>query len=487
PSTRIRPPRASFPLSGPLSAAASAQSLRIGSISPRSSLVSTHSSLTDMLATPTESRASSGSDHGAMDSPVMSRIPSPTSGLRAPTSLVAALNRHQHRLESVRQEVSSSESPAAMTPARNSSIESFVAGGGSGSGSGSGIKTPTPLSGIRPPASTGSLVRTLGVSIKPPHSASGGGTGGNSSNSSSGTLTPAYRRAPGGHSLAAAAAATASTVGRRQGERVAAAVKTPHTISAASSFSGTQQASSIGRLRSVRSSTTSLRSAYTSGVSTGGVRGGSVDAVTAQWEAGGRRTPTAPHRRPDVRGVFNQQNEFLTLRPVHTPDLIPRRFDPRLVERAMTPMLKSNVGRSYSSRAAAQNFSNGGDDESSYEYQEPHSAIQVLPTLPEDPSSAETPVSEETPLSAGLPPSHISPLNSPEIPSGAGFLAGTFSKPSFLSWGRGKSASSAPVSAIPQPSPSRVSGSAASARPPSLIPSLRKSKSLWSLKSAWSK
>ncbi|KAJ2546659.1 hypothetical protein GGH95_006793, partial [Coemansia sp. RSA 1836] len=59
---------------------------------------------------------------------------------------------------------------------------------------------------------------------------------------------------------------------------------------------------------------------------------------------------------------------FLTLRPVHTPDLVPRTIDPRLIERAMTPMLKTNVGIQYSSlvdlvRRSSAAIARGADDD----------------------------------------------------------------------------------------------------------------------------
>ncbi|KAJ2323000.1 hypothetical protein GGH92_011007 [Coemansia sp. RSA 2673] len=188
--------------------------------------------------------------------------------------------------------------------------------------------------------------------------------------------------------------------------------------------------------------------------------------------------------RPGVQALFsgNSCDEgFLTLRPVHTPDLVPCTIDPRLIERAMTPMLKTNVGIQYSSlvdlvrSAATINAVETVDDDEDIdlEYLPPH-----LPTLTEVSPAAE------------MPQSKFSPINSPErspalAPVGSN---GKVAKPSFLARYRSAKTSTAPlpVSAIPLPPAAQKT----SVQPPqsralgfSNIPTLRKARSLWTMRS----
>ncbi|KAJ2472472.1 hypothetical protein GGI02_001558 [Coemansia sp. RSA 2322] len=155
-----------------------------------------------------------------------------------------------------------------------------------------------------------------------------------------------------------------------------------------------------------------------------------------------RSTP-ARHSGPALRSFRPDDDDcagFLTLRPVHTPDLVPRTIDPRLVERAMTPMLKTASGLRFRSMAD-------------------------LPALAEVSPAAEAPR-----------PSRLSPLHSPEPPeppTRVGFLARYRNSVRPL-----------PVSAIPLPpaTPKPAPPQATLVAPVSKIPTLRKARSLWSLR-----
>ncbi|KAJ2744828.1 hypothetical protein GGI20_002637 [Coemansia sp. BCRC 34301] len=166
--------------------------------------------------------------------------------------------------------------------------------------------------------------------------------------------------------------------------------------------------------------------------------------------------------RPPMHAMFSGCDDgFLTLRPVHTPDLVPRTIDPRLVERAMTPMLKTNIGIQYSSLVdLVRSSATIARDED-----------LLLPTLP-----------EVSPAAEALPQSRFSPINSPERSPALAPANGRSSKPGFLARYRAAKQSTAPlpVSAIPLPPAtpiqSRVLGL-------SNIPTLRKARSLWAMRS----
>ncbi|KAJ1958985.1 hypothetical protein GGI12_004575, partial [Dipsacomyces acuminosporus] len=218
--------------------------------------------------------------------------------------------------------------------------------------------TPRSLIGIRQPTSAGSMTRTLVGSIKTPGSLSNA-----SISSSAGTLTPSYARPPAGHS------SLVSSVSKKQAEKITPLSKVPTPgLTATNSFSGLRQPSSLNKLPR-NASTSLLRNTTGSSLHSTPTRTSDTDLYTSLPSAFAKRSTGS--RRPDVRGIFNQENEFLTLRPVHTPDLIPRRCDPRLVERAMTPMLKTDIVLMYSRLAAQMSRDNiNEDDEDDYEYEE---------------------------------------------------------------------------------------------------------------------
>ncbi|KAJ2818368.1 hypothetical protein FBU31_005898, partial [Coemansia sp. 'formosensis'] len=185
--------------------------------------------------------------------------------------------------------------------------------------------------------------------------------------------------------------------------------------------------------------------------------------------------------RPGVQALFAGSacdEGFLTLRPVHTPDLVPRTIDPRLIERAMTPMLKTNVGIQYSSlvdlvRSAATITADDDDD------------LESLPPI-------HLPTLNEVSPAAEMPQSRFSPINSPERSPVLAPTGGKLSKPGFLARYRSAKPSTAPlpVSAIPLPPATPVQKPAAVPPPQSRalglsnIPTLRKARSLWAMRSS---
>ncbi|KAJ2616832.1 hypothetical protein EV177_000859 [Coemansia sp. RSA 1804] len=240
-------------------------------------------------------------------------------------------------------------------------------------------------------------------------------------------------------------------------------------------------------------------------------------------------------------GASDSDSEFLTLRPVHTPDLVPRTIDPRLIERAMTPMLKRNIKAQQQQHLSQQPRSLAhalvGSLVESMESMEsgakpthallpsppPHSPSPPPPPHPQSQSPPQQTLPLSPRLSQSLSPrqsllardststttqdasggvSRMSPLNSPDISADAprrrSFGAGRFAMPTGL-FSRSKKNSSKPVSAvsaIPMPPPPSSASASASATATasasakvrssnlgiSNIPSLSKARSLWSLK-----
>ncbi|KAJ2686763.1 hypothetical protein IWW39_003403 [Coemansia spiralis] len=206
------------------------------------------------------------------------------------------------------------------------------------------------------------------------------------------------------------------------------------------------------RLRHSGPSTATLRQSFSEGRSSEEIR------------APPRRlTSGSIVRAGGVQTLFGAAGDegFLTLRPVHTPDLVPRTIDPRLIERAMTPMLKTNVGIQYSSLVDLVRSAAGNGEES-----------EPLPTLTEESPACE------------MPPSKLSPISSPEpSPLVAGAKP---AKPGFLARYRSsKSSAPLPVSAIPLPPPvAHKPASGLQSLGLSNIPTLRKARSLWAMRSS---
>ncbi|KAJ2879947.1 hypothetical protein IWW38_006032 [Coemansia aciculifera] len=202
----------------------------------------------------------------------------------------------------------------------------------------------------------------------------------------------------------------------------------------------------------------------------------SSDTGIPRTPLSGIRPPASNQMRPAARRLLRHSGPsfaascddgFLTLRPVHTPDLVSRTIDPRLIERAMTPMLKTNIGIQYSSLVDLVRNSTSADDQQ--QQQQPS-----LPVLAE--------VSE-------LPQSRFSPINSPERSPQLSPVAAKLSKPGFLA--RYRSSKPLPVSAIPLPPKPRPWEETPLPTPPpqsralglSNIPTLRKARSLWAMRS----
>ncbi|KAJ2867046.1 hypothetical protein GGH94_001112 [Coemansia aciculifera] len=380
------------------------------------------------------------------------------SGLRTPTalssSLSAALSRQQHRLEPARSEhllrhsISSGDMalPLSMlAPVRSINAELLSSAPRIPRGS-------TPLSGIRPP---------------PPSAPAN-----LSRNSVASQPTPLSRRPTPATPLSSRVSGTTRT-----------------------SLAGPMSAGS-SRLRHSGPSSATLRQAYKASF----YESSDSDEYTATSSGLPPRRLTSgstmrPRARPGVQALFsgNSCDEgFLTLRPVHTPDLVPRTIDPRLIERAMTPMLKTNVGIQYSSlvdlvrSAATINVAEPVDDDDDDDDVDLECLPPHLPTLTEVSPAAE------------MPQSRFSPINSPErspalVPVGSAVGGSSkFTKPSFLARYRSAKPSTAPlpVSAIPLPPATPALKTAAPLQPPqsralglSNIPTLRKARSLWAMRS----
>ncbi|KAJ1948568.1 hypothetical protein FBU59_001533 [Linderina macrospora] len=506
-ASQIRPPRSSLPVGSRWSQGSLASS--------RFSLPANRSSMAESLISSTPgSRTSSirsldpfSSDSNGLLSPAdsyltgmrsvspASRIPSPTSGLRAPTPLLAALNRQQYRLESTRVEsqVPSPLSARSVRSVRSVSHDGHLSSSSAslphlGSSISSGLRAPSSLTTrLRESASLGqasAVSRTLISGIRPPQYSS---------------------------------------------ESAVSHVRAAAT-SSVNSMSGLRQPSDLRKLRPVKSTSTSLRSMYTEE---------SQRRATAE-------AATAAGRKPDVRTIFKPDMEFLTLRPVHTPDLVIRKFDPRMVERAMTPMLKTSVRLSAMSRGKMPNFDSDSELESESEatVSEMNSDTPVndstakfsstLPTIPGSPAvdsyrhqSDETLgvsasieelldayrddyIDSNVPSMAYLPDcddvevkmeSRISDLGSPVL-GPEKHAHRRFPTPKFLGLRRKQSQ----PSLIKPPSTSSVGRLSSSLIPrfstskqrqqqqqpspqqqPSGIPAMRKTKSLWSLKSTWNR
>ncbi|KAJ1771796.1 hypothetical protein LPJ74_001970 [Coemansia sp. RSA 1843] len=432
PISRLRPPRASLPLSftEPPSAARPTQSLRYSMVSPRTSLLSPSSSLR-------ESRHLSCLSESEPALNLAVRRSSP------PASLSAALSRQQHRLESARGDLPSPSSgdvsPLSLTPVRSLNSDVFAscrtargmrASVSFSSGSvGSSSSTRIPI--IRNNSNGGSGLRRLPSSGRlRPVGASGRATS-DDCNSSNGSISSLARR-----------------VTVNQGRRVAAAAAAAAAV----------------------------------------VSNGSSD--------------------------MEQDYEFLTLRPVHTPDLVPCTIDPRLIERAMTPMLKTNAGGAKQqprSLAHALVGSLVGSMEAvSQTVLDPAGMEPLSPQSDDRAASTRGPSTEAEPrvsgFSAGTSPSllardstatlegksRISPLNSPELNveqplRRRSFGTGRFTMPGGL-FSRSKKNSPKPVSAVsaipmpPAAKPSAKKRSSGGSPGLSNIPSLSKAKSLWSLR-----
>ncbi|KAJ2818575.1 hypothetical protein IWW50_005774, partial [Coemansia erecta] len=456
PISRLRPPRASLPLSvgmprrtnsiviSPRNSVLSASNPRISTMSASNPRIST------MSDNPRISTMSDNPRISIMSDSAVSRIPSPVSALRAPTTpLSMAMSRQHYRLESAQQQQrrqsnrSSGEiSPLALTPV-HASIGVEI----------SSCTLPLPrrsrpsisLSGLRPPISN------------------------TSSSSSRIPTTPSYKRPPPG--MAAPRGASSSMVatpgsGGLAGMRRNAAPQ--HSQLRRLGSSAMLRTSSIGY-------STSSSSLMHSVCSTD-----SEDSLPGLTGLPPRRAPSRGYR----------DDEFLTLRPVHTPDIVPRTIDPRLVERAMTPMLKLNSANNHhlaSASSLSQMVQHISDDTSNSSI----ASIQSPTKAPLDKCTNALDTVHEVRSPSIDKVSHMSPLNSPKLtptvrPSADSSTSRRFGKPGFLSrrWTR-HSNSPVPVSAIPMPPPDKQQP----AKKPvsSKIPSLKKARSLWSIRGLQSK
>ncbi|KAJ2702224.1 hypothetical protein FB645_004360 [Coemansia sp. IMI 203386] len=502
PARGIRPPRASFPLT--FGHSSEARSLRSSIVSPRASVMGTLNTRTSLMSEPEQS---------------ISRISSPVSGIRTPTSLTAALSRQHHKLESARGENSAGAgneiSPLTLTPVRSLNAELFASSKNMGS-----IRGTVSASGLRPPSTialNGGTVSRIPIS------------------GAAGTPTPTMRRqqhqrhsgGSGGGGLANARSSVASPPFNAA------------TGGANGQMSGIRRPPSNNRLRHIGSSNTLRSSGYGQRPAYGSrnfIEGSDSDeqvpASTRRLApSGSNNSLYGKSRRLGVQGIFKPDDEFLTLRPVHTPDIVPRTIDPSLIERAMTPMLKTNAGILHSSIAdmlrssasinmptdmagigMAGIIANAPDDSDVEDYgeycarkslQSPVIAPSALPALPESsPAEDQTRQSHMSPLASPQGSPVIESDASAKTPSRNSF-SGRFGRPGFLTRSKAKSTSSGSgpaISGIPIPSFSSLLSSSKISTPkqaPATVKnsssgksdasSVRKARSLWTLRGLSSK
>ncbi|KAJ1900406.1 hypothetical protein LPJ66_001491 [Kickxella alabastrina] len=511
PARHTMPPRASFPVS--FGSSKEARALRSSIASPRSMAMGLNGSRYSLASEP------------GYDSSLISRIPSPVSGLRAPVSLAATLSRHQqHRLDAARNDVGATGfNDEFSQPSRSLNAEVYAAHRSS-TGSGGGAQMLSQACGTR----------TSSASI----GALGGTNVSRLSSSNGGSLPLTYKRTSQDHPAASTPAAKAA-----------------NTTSVGANGQGVRRLPSASQLRLAGSTTIRRINLNSSGYGiTSNGRVGPANGPNANGERNSdelktRRSVTVGSasasasglQRPSIQNLFKQDDEFLTLRPVHTPDIVPRTIDPRLVERAMTPMLKTNVGILHSSIADmlrtnasphakvstitfAYTLSDDDDDEvedfgefcARNVPQSPDGAAIALATVPEvSPNTEEALQSHLSPLNspAGLPVVDFAESTTPKASTSntaiRSSFSGRFGRPSFLSRNRTKSlakpeTTSSTVSGIPMPSfssfmspsskpapvkPAKTAPPVASASPAvaSSIPTLRKARSLWTLRSSVAK
>ncbi|KAJ1729749.1 hypothetical protein LPJ72_004808, partial [Coemansia sp. Benny D160-2] len=471
-ASRLRPPRSSLPLSFAENIHARAPNGSSSSSSGRFSGNYYSQSLRYSLATPRTSVLSL-SPRNSQRLSSLSESEATTAPLRAspPASLSAALSRQHHRLESARGESASpggDVSPLALTPVRSLNSDVFAS-----VRTARGMRASVSFSAGSAAAAAGSLA-----------SASASALGStripiirNASASQIHASMPAIRRLPSSGRL--------RPVGADHDD----------SISSSSSLPSLARRVTVNQGRRVAAAAAAA-------------------AASAAFSS----------------GASDSDSEFLTLRPVHTPDLVPRTIDPRLIERAMTPMLKRNIKAQQQQQPRSLAHALVGSLVESMESMESgakatHALLPPPPSHSPPPPPPPHPQSQSPPqqalplsprLSQSLSPrqsllardststttqdasgsvSRMSPLNSPDISADAprrrSFGAGRFAMPAGL-FSRSKKNSSKPVSAvsaIPMPPPPPASASASSSakvRSSNLgisnIPSLSKARSLWSLK-----
>ncbi|KAJ2119418.1 hypothetical protein IW147_005892 [Coemansia sp. RSA 720] len=415
PISRLRPPRASLPLSADM---AHRNSSIV--ISPRSSVIMSNPRIS------------------VMSDSAMSRIPSPVSTMRSPaTPLGMAMTRQHYRLDAAQRQQSNRSSNGEISPLALTPVHSSI---------GAEIKSctlPTPrqsrpsisLSGLRPTVN-------CGPSRIP--------------------VTPTYKRPPPG--MVAPRGASASMVATPGSGGLAGMRRTAaqHT-----------QMRRLGSSDALCSSTISYGSSSLMH---------SIYSSDSDDSLPGLAAPSLLRRAPSRA---YRDDEFLTLRPVHTPDIVPRTIDPRLVERAMTPMLKLNPAKQLASASSLSRMVQQlSDDNSSISSMHGTTRTklgkvsrEILVPVPEAKSPSIDQVSRMSPLNS---PKHSS-VTRPSTDSSR-----RFGKPGFLSrrWTK-HSTSPVPVSAIPMPPP--VQSQPAKKPMSSKIPSLKKARSLWSIRGLQSK
>ncbi|KAJ2477210.1 hypothetical protein IWW56_004471 [Coemansia sp. RSA 2131] len=415
PISRLRPPRASLPLSADM---AHRNSSIV--ISPRSSVIMSNPRIS------------------VMSDSAMSRIPSPVSTMRSPaTPLGMAMTRQHYRLDAAQRRQSNRSSNGEISPLALTPVHSSI---------GAEIKSctlPTPRQS-RPSISLSGLRPTVngGPSRIP--------------------VTPTYKRPPPG--MAAPRGASASMVATPGSGGLAGMRRTAaqHT-----------QMRRLGSSDALCSSTISYGSSSLMH---------SIYSSDSDDSLPGLAAPSLLRRAPSRA---YRDDEFLTLRPVHTPDIVPRTIDPRLVERAMTPMLKLNPAKQLASASSLSRMVQQlSDDNSSISSMHGTTRAklgtvsrEILVPVPEAKSPSIDQVSRMSPLNS---PKHSS-VTRPSTDSSR-----RFGKPGFLSrrWTK-HSTSPVPVSAIPMPPP--VQSQPAKKPMSSKIPSLKKARSLWSIRGLQSK
>ncbi|KAJ2849374.1 hypothetical protein IWW36_002665 [Coemansia brasiliensis] len=426
----LRPPRASFPLSSARMLPQPPQHTGSIVISPRNSIASPRGSVL--------------SDSG------LSRIPSPASAL---SSLqIARQPLHSDPIRR-RAHLSSGSSNGEISPLALAPVQTAI----SSELTACRLPTSAPirrsrpsisLSGLRPPQTSGLRMPSTPALKRPPAPASV------PRGASSSLIAPS-----GGGGLA----------GARRLQGPASAQHLPRLLG-----------SSGAMMRSSTVGFSGMSYAYSSDSEESSMLADSSDTLSQL------RNPRA---KGSGRSGPNRDDEFLTLRPVHTPDIVPRTIDPRLVERAMTPMLKLNVSSKQPapSSSLSQMVQRLSDDNCSSMSSLPDAGSRVIvAAAASEDSNPEPRTSTNTDQV-----SRMSPLNSPKQSTSARASTDSgrrFGRPGFLArrWTKHSTVPVPAVSAIPMP-PASTEKSIPKKSVSSKIPSLRKARSLWSLRPSLSK
>ncbi|KAJ2792782.1 hypothetical protein H4R21_006122, partial [Coemansia helicoidea] len=368
---------------------------------------------TSMLSSPSP-RASAAWDVGAASSGIPSPGSASPSGLRTPTALSVTLTRLQHRIERVGSGSSSPDDPISPLALTPVRAPSLAAP--------RSVRLSAALAPVRALPVAGIVSRIPGVTPGP--------------RSAAATVGPALRRSQQQN--------LPPPLGR---------IPRP-SMPAASAEDSDSDVSSMVFSPQLAPATLLRRPSWKRG--------------SIPWASAGPQS-APPARQP-------QEEAFLTLRPVHTPDIVPRTMDPRLVERAMTPMLKTTVqpvASLHSRMASRDSVSIGSHSQDTLRTSEaadaPTAATVAAKRLSVVPEAQADQVSRLSPISS--PQASPRPSSESKRRLRAPFISRKWSsKPA--------AAAAAPPTPVTPSEPKKLA---------SRIPTLQKARSLWSLRALHAK